>query len=128
MRLLLDTHTWVWFVQNDPQLSNSARELIEDPACQPTLSAASYWELAIKVSIGKISLQMPIDHFFERAIHGNKLAVLPITPVHAALVADLPFHHRDPFDRMLVAQALVEDIALVSCDSLLDAYGVSRVW
>jgi PIN domain nuclease of toxin-antitoxin system len=92
------------------------------------LSAASYWEIAIKVSTGKLTLAEPYDVFLPREIQQNRLEMLPIEVAHAAVVATLPFHHRDPFDRLLVGQALSENIPLVSADTIFDAYGVTRIW
>src|SRR5438874_10812884 len=105
MRLLLDTHALLWFVLGDPQLSARARALIEDPANEKLVSPASYWELAVKISVGKYALNEPFEDFLRRGILGNGFGVLAIEFQHAAKVATLPFHHRDPFDRLLVAQA-----------------------
>ena len=128
MRLLLDTHAWLWFVLGDSSLSAAARGLIEDPANDKLLSPASYWETAIKISIGKYTLPQPHDLFVRAAIEGQGFQILPILPSHTATVSTLPFHNRDPFDRLLVSQALTEGIPLVSCDTLLDTYGVRRLW
>jgi PIN domain nuclease of toxin-antitoxin system len=128
MRLLLDTHAWLWFVLGDDLLSPRARTLIEDRANEKLLSAASYWETAIKISIGKYSVPRPFDEFIFNAIQGQGFVILPVLPSHAAAVCSLPFHHRDPFDRLLVAQALTERMALISGDAALDAYGVQRLW
>ena len=89
---------------------------------------ASYWEVAIKLSVGKLTLTKPYEQFMDEAIRGNGFEVLPILVPHTAIVATVPFHHRDPFDRLLVAQALAEDIPLVSADDTLDRYGVRRLW
>lgn len=128
MRLLLDTHAFLWFVLNDPQLSAAARTAISDPANDVFVSPATFWEVAIKVSIGKYTVPGPLEDFFERAIKGNDFEVLPIEARHAARVAALPFHHKDPFDRMLIAQALVEGLTLVSIEANFDIYGVNRLW
>lgn len=128
MRLLLDTHALLWFVWNHPNLTAAARTLIGDPNNTILLSVASMWEIAIKVSIGKLSLADPYEVFMNQAIATTGLTVLPIEMRHAAELTTLPFHHRDPFDRMLVAQAVVEKTPLVSADSLLDADPVNRVW
>lgn len=92
------------------------------------MSAASYWETAIKISLGKYRLDADLRDFVEREMEENQYEILPIAPSHAGALATLPFHHRDPFDRMLVAQALVEQIPLVSVDSALDAYEIERLW
>lgn len=128
MRLLLDTHAFLWFAWGDPQLSSAARSLIEDPANQKLLSVASIWETAIKVRVGKLSLAKPLDLFLIEHVDGNALEVLAIERRHAIHVATLPLHHRDPFDRMLVAQCLVEAMPLISADPALDAYGITRFW
>jgi PIN domain nuclease of toxin-antitoxin system len=118
--LLLDTHTFLWFVLDDAQLSTFARSLIEDPSNDVFLSPASYWEIAIKVGLGKLDLRSSYDDFMQRGIAGNDFAILPIEPRHTSLLATLPLHHRDPFDRLLVAQAKVENFAIVSADEALD--------
>ena len=92
------------------------------------VSPASYWEIAIKVGLGKLDLRSSYDEFMHRGIVGNDFAILPIEPKHTSLLTRLPLHHRDPFDRLLVAQATVEHLAIVSADEALDAYGVRRLW
>jgi PIN domain nuclease of toxin-antitoxin system len=128
VNLLLDTHTLLWFALGDTNLSATARQLIEDPANSKFVSPASYWEIAIKVSIGKYVLHEPYEIFFDRAIRQNGFFILPIEPRHTAVLTNLPYHHRDPFDRLLVAQATVEGLALVSMDAVLDAYAIQRLW
>ena len=128
MQLLLDTHTFLWFIRGSLQLSPKARKMIEDTANDLFLSIASPWEVGIKVSTGKLTLGRPVDEFFEARMRLTKITLLPITFAHVARVSALPFHHRDPFDRMLVAQSLTENIPLVSADAALDAYGVTRLW
>jgi PIN domain nuclease of toxin-antitoxin system len=128
MRLLLDTHALLWFVWGHANLSATARSLMTDPRNPLLLSAASIWEIAIKVTIGKLTLADPYDVFMNQAIHTTGLTILPIEVPHAAALTALPFHHRDPFDRMLVAQALVEQTPLVSADGAFDVYGVNRLW
>ncbi len=128
MHLLLDTHTFLWFVFGSPQLSPRAASLIQDPANQTFLSIASPWEVGIKVSSGKLTVSQPVDQFFAEEMQINAVQMLPISLPHIARVSTLPLHHRDPFDRMLVAQSLTENIPLVSADAALDAYGVNRLW
>lgn len=128
MRLLIDTHAFLWFILDDPWLSANADALISDPDNDVEISPASYWELAIKISIGKYSLPEPYDVFMDREIAANDFHILHIEPRHTAIVSELPFHHKDPFDRLLIAQAQVEDIPIVSGDSVLDDYGVRRLW
>ncbi|HEU5115520.1 MAG TPA: type II toxin-antitoxin system VapC family toxin [Isosphaeraceae bacterium] len=128
MRLLLDTHAVLWFALNDSQLSGTAISLILDPANEKFVSPASDWEIAIKISAGKYSLAVPFEDFFRNAVDDNGFRRLPIELRHTAALTTLPYHHRDPFDRLLVATALVEGLALVSADSAFDAYGVTRLW
>jgi PIN domain nuclease of toxin-antitoxin system len=128
VKLLLDTQAFLWFVLNDARLSPAARTRLVDPANELLFSPASYWEIAIKVSIGKYQVPGSFKDFMDRQIDQNQLSVLPIAVSHAAMVAALPFHHRDPFDRLLIAQALVENVPLVSVDAVVDAYGVTRIW
>jgi len=128
VRLLLDTHTFLWFVTNDPQLSENALDAVAEPTNEVLLSPASYWEIAIKVSLGKYPLTVPFETFFQEGIEGSEMAILPIEVRHAAVLSSLPMHHKDPFDRMMISQAIVEQIPIVSADSALDAYGVQRWW
>lgn len=105
----------------------SIRDLIADPENTIFLSPATYWEIAIKVSIGKYTLPGTFASFMDDQIARNDLTILPITVAHASVIADLPFHHRDPFDRLLVAQALAESIPIVCADVALDTYGPKRL-
>lgn len=128
MRLLLDTHTFLWFLLDDPQLSPTARGLIVDPTNDPEVSRATYWEIAIKISLGKYELPEPDDVFIEREMATNDFRILPIEPKHTAGLVTMPFHHRDPFDRLMIAQATVEGIPILSVDSVFDAYPITRLW
>jgi len=128
VNLLLDTHTLLWFVLGDASLSVTARQLIEDATNSKLVSPATCWELAIKISIGKYALHEPYETFIDRAIRQNGFLILPIEPRHTAALINLPFHHRDPFDRLMVAQAMVESLILVSADAVLDAYPIQRLW
>ncbi|MYA22252.1 MAG: type II toxin-antitoxin system VapC family toxin [Gemmatimonadetes bacterium] len=128
MNLLLDTHTFLWMALDDPQLSETARAELSDAENELYLSPASYWEIAIKISIGKYNLTEPLTAFVKREIVANNLKVLPIDVDHTAEISTLPFHHKDPFDRMLVAQSMVENFPLVSRDTIFDQYGVVRIW
>jgi len=128
MRVLLDTHAFLWFILDDPRLSRSADAIIVDPANVKLVSPASWWEIAIKMSTGKYVLAVPHDVFFDTAIAANGFQVLGIEPRHTAALIGLPKPHKDPFDRMLVAQAVSEAIPLVSADPALDAYPVRRLW
>ena len=111
-----------------PNLSAAARSLIEDRANEKFVSVASLWEIAIKVSIGKLALSAPFGVLIPQQLSLNGFELLNIEIEHAAMVATLPFHHRDPFDRLLIAQAAVENMSVVSIDTVFDAYSVTRVW
>lgn len=128
MMLLLDTHTFLWFLLDDDRLSATASALITDPANDIAVSPATYWEIAIKISLGKYALPEPYDVFIAREIATNDFRILPIEPKHTAILIMLPFHHRDPFDRLLIAQAMVEAIPILSVDTAFDAYPVTRLW
>ena len=128
MKLLLDTHAFLWFVTSDPQLSEAALDLIAEPTNEVLLSPASYWEIAIKVSLGKYPLTVPFETFFQEGISGSDMTILPIEVRHAAVLSSLPMHHKDPFDRMMVSQVIAEQIPIVSVDAALDAYEVQRLW
>lgn len=128
MRLLLDTHAFLWFVLMDAQLSVKARKLIDDPENDKFISPASYWEFAIKIGAGKYALTEPYEDFMKRAIDGNGFIILPVHWRHTARLTNMPFHHRDPFDRLMIAQALVEQMPIVSNDALFDPYGIQRLW
>lgn len=128
MNLLLDTHAFLWFIKDDASLSLRARGLIEEPENKRLLSIASLWEIAIKASLGKIVLKLPFDALMPRQLQENDIDLLPIALPHLGLVERLPFHHRDPFDRLIIAQSLVENLPLVSIDSQFDKHGVQRLW
>lgn len=128
MKVLLDTHSFLWFLLADPRLSGPAHELISDARTTVYISPATYWEIAIKISLGKYALPEPYALFMERELTTNDFRILPILPRHTAILTELPFHHRDPFDRLLIAQSTAEELPLVSCDSALDDYGISRLW
>ncbi len=128
MKLLLDTHVFLWFIGGDKRLSPSAQVLIEDVSNDAYLSVASLWEMAIKISLGRLQLAQPFETFIPHQLSLNRIGLLGITMSHTARVAALPFHHRDPFDRLLVAQAQVEQMPLMSSDPAFDAYGITRLW
>lgn len=128
MRLLIDTHALIWTVEEPEKLRADAVAAINDPSNERFVSAGSIWELAIKVGLGKLTLSMPYKTWIEQALMDLDAAVLPITVDHADAQAALPWHHRDPFDRLLAAQARVEEMTLVSTDLVFDSYGVPRIW
>ena len=128
MRLLLDTHAFLWWVQDARELSKKARAAIADPANECLLSLASCWEMAIKVSLRKLELPGVIERFIPEQLAINGFRPLEISFRHIARVAALAFHHRDPFDRLLVAQATEDGLTLVSADPVFRKYGVKRLW
>jgi PIN domain nuclease of toxin-antitoxin system len=128
MRMLLDTHTFLWFVLGDTRLTANAKASIEEPDNEKLVSPASYWEIAIKISLGKYTLSQSYEEFMERGIVENGFVILPIELKHTAVLTTLPFHHRDPFDRLIIAQAMVEGITIVSGDAAFDAYPIARLW
>ena len=128
MNLLLDTHSLLWFLNEDPQLVPNAKALIEDSLNRKFVSMASCWEIAIKIGLNKLDLGEPVSTFLPRELLVNKFDLLHIELVHALHVEKLPRHHRDPFDRLLVAQSMIEKIAIVSSDEKFDFYGVVRLW
>lgn len=128
MRVLLDTHSLLWLVTNDPRLSDTARKTFLDSDNELLCSAVVGFEIAVKHSLGKLELAEPPRAFINNRIRINALTPLPITIAHAVRVADLPFHHRDPFDRLLIAQAMEENVPLLSADENLSAYEIRRLW
>jgi PIN domain nuclease of toxin-antitoxin system len=128
VRLLLDTHTLLWFYLGDLRLSGPAQAAILDRSNLKLVSPASYWEIAIKMGAGKYALRVPYEDFIREAIFDNGFEILPIEPRHTAALINMPRHHKDPFDRLLIAQASVEGIPIVSADAALDPYGIARIW
>jgi PIN domain nuclease of toxin-antitoxin system len=128
VRLLLDTAVFLWAVEDSPRLSAGARQAIADPANVLVFSAASAWEIAIKAKLGALQIAGNPADFLDEQIAVWQLVRLNITVEHAAETASLPMHHRDPFDRMLVAQAQAEGLTLVSNDPLLERYAVPILW
>lgn len=128
MKLLLDTHTLLWYIAGSTNLSASARNLIEDAENEKFVSIVSIWETAIKVSIGKMSLSAPFDVLFPHQLEINGFELLSVKIEHTSVVTNLAFHHRDPFDRLLTAQAVKEKMMLVSIDEVFDDYAVTRLW
>jgi len=129
MMLLLDTHAFLWFIAGSRELGGTARSLIEDPNNVPLLSVASLREMAIKVSLGRLSLGQAFDTLIPEQLALNGIDLLPIKLEHTSAVASLPYRgHRDPFDRMLAAQAAVEGLPIVSRDSAFEMYRIQRLW
>lgn len=126
--MLLDTHAVIWAADSPAKLSSVAATTLRDPQSVLLVSAATIREIAIKASVGKLTLSGAYLPWMHRVLDGLNAVSLPVTPEYAAVQAMLPLHHRDPFERLLVAQALAEDVPLVSADAALDAYGVTRLW
>ena len=128
MRHLLDTHTLIWFLEDDNKLSAFVQSLLDDGANELLVSIASIWEIAVKVSINKLSLSSPFEDVFPYQLIYNSIDILEIDINHLKIVSNLPLHHRDPFDKLLIAQCMSEGIPIVSTDSLFDQYGIKRIW
>jgi PIN domain nuclease of toxin-antitoxin system len=128
MRHLVDAHSLIWALDDPAKLGAAAAAALQDPANELLVSAGTIWELSIKCGLTKLTLSLPFRQWMEKAITDLGLVVLPITLDHADQQAALPFHHRDPFDRLLAAQALVEGLPVVSADAVLGTYGVRRIW
>ena len=128
MELILDTHTFIWFVNGDKNLTTKAREAIEEyPSNFSYISIASLWEMAIKISLDKLEIRYPFEQILTQ-LYENGFEILPITFEHVLVVSELPFHHRDPFDRLIVAQAMTEKMTIISKDESFDDYEVKRLW
>ncbi len=127
MKLLLDTHAFMWYDNEPEKLSRRVQELCKDPENILLLSVASIWEMQIKSQLGKLQLRMPLPELI-REQQGNGLEILPVEPNHIFALDSLPNHHKDPFDRLLIAQAIVEGAILVSADPLVKQYPVSVEW
>lgn len=128
MRLLLDTHAFLWWVEGSASLGRKATAAIADAEDQVFFSLASVWEMSIKISLGKLRLTSPLDRFLHEHIAANGFSYLPIQIEHAVRVSEMPFRHRDPFDRLIIAQALSEGLTVVSSDRVFRKYGVELLW
>ena len=129
MSYLLDTASFLWFVYDDRKLSNVASSLISDADTTTYLSIVSIWELAIKANLGRgLVLHEPFPDFIDGELRTNRFELLEINIAHLKLVADLPYHHRDPFDRLLIAQSQVENIPVIISDATFDRYAIQRLW
>lgn len=128
MRLLLDTHSFLWFIGGDERISSSARASIADLDNEVFLSIASLWEIAIKLNLGKLKLPKPFEALIPEQLQHNEITVLNATHVHPAHYVDLPLHHRDPFDRLILAQAQVEQLTVISKDRAFQRYNIALLW
>jgi PIN domain nuclease of toxin-antitoxin system len=127
MKVLLDTHAFLWFLGGNTELSNQARSIIENPEYEIYVSIASFWEIAIKSSLGKLMLDVPFAELKTEAVKNN-FQILPITFQDTLHLTTLPFHHRDPFDRIIISQAKENNLMLISCDGNFEQYNVNLLW
>ena len=127
MNLLLDTHVIIWYFQNDKKLSTSVSELLEDADNNLYLSIVSLWEIAIKLNLGKLNLEIAFSDF-QGLLNRFLIEILPISFANVEEYLGLVLHHRDPFDRMLIAQAITNSLIIVSADKAFDAYPIQRLW
>ena len=128
MRVLIDSHALIWYVDQDKLLSIASHAAISDPANDLLLSAGSIWEIGIKIGLGKLLLTQPFKVWMNQAISDLHVTVLPLTVEYVDVQSNLPKHHGDPFDRLIAAQAIVEQVSIISADRNLDAYGITRIW
>ncbi len=128
VKYLLDTHAFLWWIADDPSLSEKARSIISDEKNEIYLSAVSVWEIAIKSRAGRLELKEELDPFVTRHVRKNAFLPLPVTLTHSAKVQLLPNHHRDPFDQMLAAQSMVEEMPLITIDKMIESFGARVVW
>jgi PIN domain nuclease of toxin-antitoxin system len=128
MKLLFDAHASLWFLADDPMLSPTAKAALVDPSNERWLSPISLVEIALEVRLGKLALSAPFGVLFPAQLTANRIRLFPLEPRHIEPLTTLPFHHKDPFDRLIVATSLVDNLNLVSADAILDAYGVTRLW
>lgn len=128
MRVLLDTHAYLWFLAGDERLRLRGRDLITDPAPDLLFSVASLWEIAIKHSLGKLPLSQPFADTFPSVLDRDRVQVLPIEARHLARLVELPHHHRDPFDRLIVAQVIAEGVPVLTRDGAFAAYPAETIW
>lgn len=128
MKLLLDTHTFLWAISNDPRLSDRAQNLFISARNELYFSVVSVWEVLTKVQIGKLDLPRPVGAYLTDQLTQNNTYVLGLSFEHVLRLEALPLHHRDPFDRILVAQSLEEDLPIVTADPLLAKYSANLIW
>ena len=128
MKYLLDTHTLLWFLTDDKKLSRRARQLIESSSNESFISIVNLWEIAIKTGLGTLDLDKPFEQMFPEQLHLNRIDILDITVNSLIQLTTLPFHHRDPFDRLIIAQGLAEGMPIISVDMVFDAYSINREW
>jgi PIN domain nuclease of toxin-antitoxin system len=127
MNFLLDTHTFLWFVNDDPRLSDRLKNLIENENNVSYLSIASLWEMSIKYNLGKLTLAPSYEEFVEREVISSSITLLNIELKYLKINATLPFHHRDPFDRIIIAQSMAENIPIITVDSVFNKYSITLI-
>ncbi|MCE2671131.1 MAG: type II toxin-antitoxin system VapC family toxin [Microcystis sp.] len=128
MNILLDSHTLIWFSQNSPQLSSSAIEILEDRNNLLFLSLVRVWEIQIKVQLGKLNLDISLSEIVKDQTKINDVQILPMKLSHIWTLDTLPYYHKDPFDRLLISQAITENLIILGVDSVFDSYPVEKIW
>ena len=128
MRVLIDTHVFIWWTSDVQKLSSLVHNLLLDPSTEAILSMVSIWEMQIKSSLGKLQFRTALSELVDDEINRNRIELLPLSLSHIYALSNLPHHHRDPFDRILIAQSMEEDLQILSIDEKFDAYGVKRLW
>ena len=128
MKVLIDTHVFIWWTSDPQKLSSRVRDLLLDTNTEAILSIASIWEMQIKLSLGKLTLATALPKLVEDELERNQIELLPIELAHIYALSDLPSHHKDPFDRLLIAQAINDGLAIASIDEKFDGYDVERLW
>lgn len=128
MRGLIDTSTFLWFISGDSRLSHTAKTLITEIDNEIFLSIASLWEIAIKISIGKLDLSISYDDLLSVQIEDNEIKLLAIEKNHLKELVRLPFYHRDPFDRLIISQGIAENLPILTCDRLFSDYSIEKLW
>ena len=128
MTYLLDTQVLIWLTEQSPLSSAKASEIVNRPESRLQISVASIWEIGIKCGLGKLTFPEPLEETLQYQLMLNRIELLPIEFMHALRVRALPHHHRDPFDRLIIAQALSEQLPIVSSDANFDRYGIKRIW
>lgn len=128
MKVLLDTHAFLWLMVDDPQLSITARTTFADVKNEIYLSLASAWEMAIKANLQKLKLPLPVKDYILTRTQAHQIKLFDISLEHIALVESLPLHHRDPFDRLIISQSMFANLHILSDDHFFDSYPIHRIW
>lgn len=128
MKYLLDTHVLLWIANDDSQLSKKTKNIFLNEKNDIFLSTASIWEMAIKISLRKLNVNEPLKNFIKTKVIGNKIKIINISVEHLFVLESLPFHHRDPFDRLIIAQSIIEKIPVLSKDTMFKKYDINLIW